>query len=328
MWYYWAVVVVMFTGGFASAYVSLAPFGVGLATWALALGMSLAVMVSTHEYVSHTGSERFVRAVRAVAFWAGMILVVALAVVRAEVFAFHLKAAVLNTEASNLTGDGAAFYLRAVPLLGVVFALLALAIDISGGLAFHSALVPSRTLHERAQLREELNSIGNQKIEIMQRLVETQNIPRGREAAIMREFYRGLMDAAEGISRAVSVLCLLLALSQIPSFAQPLVVEVVDFSASETSPGPDGKSDFDKSFDGLARTIEQLPPGAEVIDLGITAESFSRPWVLLSRRIPSDKGPLQFLDQIALAKERMRADIGDCGSMRGPTRRAPIFSAC
>ena len=70
-----------------------------------------------------------------------------------------------------------------------------------------------------------------------------------------------------------------------------------------------GTSQYAACVNALAGAIENLPPGGRVTVVGITNESFAKPGVLLSAAIPADKGRLEFLDQIEIAKRRISSQL-------------------
>ncbi len=73
--------------------------------------------------------------------------------------------------------------------------------------------------------------------------------------------------------------------------------------------GYDGKTDYEKNVEAACGLITHLPPGTQVTVFAITDRSFSQPYILLQRELPTDKGPLQFQDRIAIAKAQAAAQL-------------------
>ena len=103
------------------------------------------------------------------------------------------------------------------------------------------------------------------------------------------------------------ILLVLLAITEMVQ-AQPVVMVGLDLTQSMAQPGYDGRTELDRAWADLAGVIQTLPAGADFTIAAITDKSFSQPLVLSTRRLPRDRGPLQFLDQVSAAKSRILAE--------------------
>jgi hypothetical protein len=68
------------------------------------------------------------------------------------------------------------------------------------------------------------------------------------------------------------------------------LVVAVDLTASVSAVGPDSKAEFDKNLAAVGRLLAQIPAGAHLTLLGITEQSFSQPYMLLSAELSPDEG--------------------------------------
>ena len=68
------------------------------------------------------------------------------------------------------------------------------------------------------------------------------------------------------------------------------LVVAIDLTRSVAVKGPDGTTEFQKNVDGVTHILAQVPAGARVSIIGITAHSFAQPYFLLSATVPDDPG--------------------------------------
>jgi hypothetical protein len=90
-----------------------------------------------------------------------------------------------------------------------------------------------------------------------------------------------------------------------PAHAQNHLNEVlaIDLTQSVAPTGPDGKSEFQKNIDGVARLLSRVPAGTRITIIGITDHSFAQPYILMSARIPDDAG--YFGERLAAARNQL-----------------------
>jgi hypothetical protein len=231
------------------------------------------------------------------------------------------------TDAAPLGGsDAVHFYEAAALKLRLFFALLAVAMELSTGLAIYKARrIGARLPDVLAALTERLGLVEMEMITLLHRIEFLKREPDIFENQFTRDFYLGLIQGAArrtpkhlGPLLGALVCVALLA----PSLkAQRLDVVIgLDLSLSSAAKNYDGSLEHAKNVEGAARLVEGLPAGARVRIVGITDQSFSRPLVLLSGELPEDRGPLTFIDRIEVARRRLAAETRDLG------RTAPKYA--
>jgi hypothetical protein len=141
-----------------------------------------------------------------------------------------------------------------------------------------------------------------------------------------RDFHLGLIQGAarRAIKRAgplVGALLLYIYVASChPALAQSVNAVVgIDLSRTSAAKGYDGILEHEKNVEAAAELIGGLPAGARFRVIGITDQSFSLPLILLTGQIPKDRGPLEFIDQVAVARKRSAAEMRAIGSSTPPT---------
>ncbi len=76
-----------------------------------------------------------------------------------------------------------------------------------------------------------------------------------------------------------------------------------DLSTSEAEKGLDEKTSFSRNSDGVARLLAFLPAGATITVIGITANSFAQPYILLRATLTDDPG--YFGERLASARTQL-----------------------
>jgi len=195
-----------------------------------------------------------------------------------------------------------------VPSLRTALLLLAFSIEVGSGIAFFEA---RRSRPDQSQdwtaLRRELREIRAQKAGVMRTAVDLRNEPAIFAARFHRDFYRALLTNAvrRAILKALLVAIAASCLVAPKARAQGNVNIVIglDLSASVAVGGPDGKTEFQKDVDGVARVLAQVPAGAQITVIGITDASFSQPYILMQARVGADSG--YFGERITAARNQL-----------------------
>ncbi len=81
------------------------------------------------------------------------------------------------------------------------------------------------------------------------------------------------------------------------------IVIAVDLSRSVDVRGPDGKTEFQKNIEAVAKQLAQVPAGSRITIIGITDHSFIQPLILLSATIPADAG--SFGERLSAARDEL-----------------------
>jgi len=104
------------------------------------------------------------------------------------------------------------------------------------------------------------------------------------------------------------------------AFAQPpLVILGLDLSKSEVTTNPYGPQEHEKDIATLAQIIRTLPAGSEFRVVGITDQSFSRPLILFSGKVPIERGPLGFINRIEVARTKLATQMLTIGQSVKPS---------
>lgn len=83
----------------------------------------------------------------------------------------------------------------------------------------------------------------------------------------------------------------------------------MEFSKSELDKHKPHGTPHDQDIEAAARVISRLTPGAHIDVFAITDQSFARPVSLLTGLIPTEPGPLRFIDQIQISRNRLAAQL-------------------
>jgi hypothetical protein len=325
----WYVMIALMLGiaGFSFAHLALTPFGLGWETCLYSLAVATVCAVATDEVLEQCGWEKLVTGAAAVSFVAGLGGLLIMAFVRGDILLLYLK----NTlsagvaDASPFGGiDAIRFYEAAAGKLRLFFALLAVAMELSTGLAIYKARrIGPRLPDVLAILEARLRLVETEMITLLHRIEFLKREPDIFESQFTRDFYLGLIQgAARRTSKHVgpflgALVCVALLAPTLTAQRIDAVVGL-DLSLSSAAKNYDGNLEYAKNVDGAARFALGLPAGARVRVLGITDQSFSRPLVLLSGEIPEDRGPLAFVDRIEVARRRLAAAMRDLGRTAPP----------
>jgi len=331
--WYAAIALVLVAAGFSFAHLALTPFGLGWQIWPYSAALAVVCAYATDETLEKCNCTRLVAAAALVSLVTSLAGLLVMALVRGDVLALYLK----NAVAAGLT-DGAAaasasgidtvrFYETAARKLQLFFALLAVAMELATGLAVYEArkiVVPSVAV-ALAAMQERRRLVENEMLGLLHRVEFLKREASIFENQFIRDFYLGVIEgtAHRAIKRAGPMIgALLLACAALcrPAAAQSLDVVVgVDLSLSSAAKNYDGNLEYGKNVDGVARLIDGLPAAARFRVVGITDQSFSRPLILLAGQLPRDRGPLEFIDQVAVARKKFGAQIRLVGRTAPPT---------
>jgi hypothetical protein len=92
------------------------------------------------------------------------------------------------------------------------------------------------------------------------------------------------------------------------------------------SKGADGKTDFEKNVGAVSNLLAEVPAGASVRIIGITADSFAEPDILLSAHVDSDTG--YFGERLAAARRQLvQTWIARSSRVSFDARRTDIIGA-
>jgi hypothetical protein len=321
-WYYRIFAFTLIVAGIFFAHLALAPFGLGWEAWIVCLGIGWVAAFWTEQTLEKINCGRFLKCVCVLALLASLGGIFVMALLRGDILALYLKNAVEVTSAS--ADVGTVFYTSAIWKLQLLMALLAVAMELGSGMAMFEAGKLDVACYERAiRARKELAPIEAEMGDVIGRVTHLQNDHIINEAEFWRNFHLGLLERTKrnGLLHFLLLFALLGGFgSNVSATAKTLTassatvpvtsfVIALDLTQSVAGKGYDGKTDYEKNVDAACQLIAQLPPGARFTVLAITDRSFAQPYILLQRALPSDKGPLQFQDRIALAKAHAASEL-------------------
>ena len=346
-WYYGGIAVVLIAAGVFFAHLTLAPFGLGWEAWAFSGGLGLVGAFWTDMTLEKVSSQKLIRVICILALASSLAGLIVMAALRGDILALYLRnvLAADSTGAEQSAAGATGFYTQAIPLLRLLMGLLAVAMELGSGVAIFE-LRKGEPLPQKqaAAARKELDELENEMVGIIERVTRLENDPAVKEAAFWRDFYLGFL---ERIKRNVGLLpCLFIALAISSLLGVPAaraqagnpngrtpgrslqLVMALDLTQSVAGRGYDQETDYTKNVAAARQLLLLLPPGTKITVLAITDQSFSRPYILLSARIPRDKGPLLFEDRVAIARNRLGNELaGKLRSVKPGFRETDVFGA-
>jgi hypothetical protein len=341
--YYWTVAFLLFAASVFFAHLSLAPFGLGWEAWVLALGFGIVTAVWTDRVLQTLESKAWIKAACIGALILSVTGILILAHVRGEILALYLASAVSGADTTGTASSptlATAFYHRTIPELQMLMGFLAVSMELGSGMCLFEARKFDFASHKRAaEAREELKAVDEQLVATVRQLIYLENEPAIQEADFYRKFYLGMLERIKQNMLIPMVLILALVFSTIHSpiaHAQEMnaaargtnVVIAIDLTESVAGASYDGKTDYEKNIDGACRLIGQLPAGSHLAVIAITDQSFSQPYMLLQSQLPPDKGPLLFVDRVAMARNMLASKLrGQLQSVKPRFRETDLFGA-
>lgn len=319
-WNYRILASLFFAGGVFSTMITLSPFGFGWSVWPMSVAIAALLAFMTGRALELWGGNKFVYAALIVIGFLGSLgVVVVLGALRADIFAMHFMKIITGGSLSDMSSTSAIsagknFYEAAIPWLKFLMMLVGPIMEVATGIALHKARALNVAAAERAErARRELLEVEEEMSIIMGKIHLLRADAEVFEATFKRNFILGLYDGVKrnGLIRLGAILLLLLSFAPVVwAGEQPLnVVVAIDLSQSVAVSGYDGKTDFKKNLDAAAQLVFELPKGSRYRIVGITDQSFSRPFLLLDRTLPDTSGDLEFLDQVVLAKDQIAAEV-------------------
>jgi hypothetical protein len=311
--YYWAVTAVLIVAGFFFSLLAFDPYRLGLKGGLYCIGIAIVTPFCVEKFLETWGEVTLVKTLASIAFVAAIASLVLLAVIRGDVFSQRVK----NTTPVVVSDDDQppaaeppnTFYDSTLVLLCIVMALLALAMELGAGLALHDARCLGQESGEDPEaLAAELADVHRQMVSSLHELTVLESEAAVFVAQFWRDFYRSMLShtARNALSKllvlAVGVGALLTPHRALAADRLDLVV-MVDLTQSVAVKGDDGKTESEKDLQAVTRLLTEVPAGSHVTVLGITDNSFAKPYVLVSADVGSDAG--YFNEKLAGARQEL-----------------------
>jgi hypothetical protein len=312
--YYWAVTVVLTVAGFFFSLLAFDPYRLGWKSGLYCIGIAIVTPFCTEKFLEILGQVKLVKALATVAFVASISSLVILAVIRGDVLSQQMKdtsqVIVSDGDQPATVEPATTFYDTTLLLLRIVMALLALGMELAAGLALHDARRLGQESGEDSQaLTAELREVHHEMISCLFQLTGLENEAAEFVARFWRDFYRSMLShtARSALSKllliAVSIGVFLFVPHRAVAADRLNLVVMVDLSQSIAVKGHDGKTEGEKNLQAVARLLALVPAGAHVTVVGITDDSFGRPYILLSGEVGDDEG--YFKERITSARRQL-----------------------
>jgi hypothetical protein len=329
-WPVWQTIMAMVfvLAGLGFTRMSFEPFGLNPELlWLSSVGIACLCSYATAELLERTGLQVLVLAISATLFVLSLTGLAMLASVRGDLFALHLQ----NIPNAGDVGAAAApenalaFYRAAAPKMRLFLTFLSLSLELAGGLALHQVRVALKGRKPPVPRESGRLELVEQEIGAIEaQLISLLNEPEVFEHEYRRNLAIGLLT---GVARHTAAarkgwmtVALLVAVGSGSMLCSQsvAVVEALDYSATSKATNYGGRAAHTENIDAAARIIECLPQGSRLTVSAISDQSFARPFVLLTGKIPDTAGPYREYDQIAATRRRLAADLRRIGATSAP----------
>lgn len=274
------------------------PFNLGAESFVISLGLMIVGTTALEEYLRMLQSRNpviynkwrlwFV-------FFSAIFFIVALLLLS------NARAALIsaNTSAESLEAQvntANQFYAR-TSFVYVAIALGSLAIAFVSGILLHEAIsrlfVSGPVISHANKLREMEHSIG----QIAANIKELEVLPR----KTVNEFDRGVLDGPLSnenplLSPIAMIIISIILILAIVAFArgeervgQSMIV-LLDLTGSSQGTDYANKTEFQKNIEAVKDIIKKAEPGTHLRIVGITDQSFDKPFVIFDRTLSKEKG--------------------------------------
>jgi hypothetical protein len=311
--YYWTIALTLVFAGFFFSLIAFEPYRLGWKGYLYCVGAAMVTPFCVERFLEIWDCRRLIKAVTTVAFAGALTSLTLLAVIRGDVL-FH---EVQQAPAVEIESDSAApaqpqnsFYQDTQLLLRLTLALLAIAMELGAGLALYDARrLGVGTGEDYEKLSRELCETKQKMAGLLYESGMLTNEAAVFGARFWRNFYRAMLTHTlrNAVTKLFPVLLLvfvpLLCHAQVSSAEHLNLVIALDLSSSVAAQGHDGATEFQKNVQAIARLLGEVPAGSRITVLGITENSFSEPYVLLSAKVGSDPG--YFGEKLAAARQQL-----------------------
>ena len=297
-WYYRTITFLLTLAGFFFSLIAFAPYRLGWKSYFYCVGIAIVTPFISERFLEEWSNRHLVKALASAGFLAAILSLVLLAVIRGDLFFEQAKTSesqiVVEGEVAPSASPETNFYDRTLIYLRMVMALLAVAMEISAGLALREALkLGSGSGESYHDLSQQLESVRAEMVLRLQEFALLKNEAGAFAAQFWRDFYRSMLTRAMRSAMTkllVFVLAIFLAASSANAQNPAQFVVALDLTKSVAAKGPDGKTEYQNNLDGVSHFLMTLPSGASVTVIGITDRSFAQPLILLRAHVPDDPG--------------------------------------
>lgn len=333
--YYASVAAVLTFAGFFFALLAFDPFRFGWKSYLYCLAIAVVAPFAVDKFLDLWKSERVLRALAAITLVAALASLVLLALIRGEILLQQLQAmdSVVVSGLENATSqhNPANFYTQTLGWLRLTMALLAIAMEIGAGLALHDAWRYGSNLDDDSgQLQRQLEAVQREMTVCVRRIADLESLSEQFVYGFWADFFRAVLEGTtrHAVTKGIATLALLVMLCPAVRAADPGVnlVVALDLSRSLQVTNPAGKSEHHQNLAAVESLLSTLPAGARVTIIGITDQSLTRPYILMSAQVAADPG--YFNERLAAARKQLvQAWATISKDMRPTYEHTDIFGA-
>ena len=308
-----AVALVLTVAGFFFSLLAFDPFRLGWKSYLYCLGIAVVSPFCVEKCLKEWDCRSLIKGAATIACAAALGSLVLLAVIRGDLVGQQVKDAeaqvIVTNDNAAAPQDDNHFYEDALPLLQLVMALLAVAMELGAGLAlFDAKRLGSDSGEDAETVARELIEIRLRMVALASQSVDCENAGAAFEERFRRDFGRAVLThTARKILGKLLALGLCLALVGAGTVradeTRLNLVVLIDLSGSVASKGPDGKTDFKKNIVAVTELLAHVSAGSHVTILGITGNSFAEPDILLRADVSGDAG--YFGERLAAAHREL-----------------------
>jgi hypothetical protein len=324
--YYWLVALILAGASFVFSVITFEPYRFGWKSYLFCIGIAIATPFALEKLLKEWNCRNLIKGITTAAFIGAMSSLMLLAAIRGNVLAQQIQAgsAPVEIDADDHAPaqEQNSFYRETVGALRAAMALLALAMELCSGLAWFEARQLSATSSddEYLKLRAAKREIQHR---MASRLYESTALLKGPQIFVARfwcNFYRAMLTHT--LKRGLLKLLVLALFAPLFCLAQATptnnlnLVVALDLSSSVAATGRDGKTEFAKDVVAITHLLGSVPPGAKITVIGITENSFSQPFILLSATVSDDKG--YFGERLSSARQVLTRTWQDRSSRLEP----------
>lgn len=312
--YYWTITILLAVAAFVFSLLAFDPFRLGWKSYLYCLGIAIVTPFLIEEVIERWNLAGLVKTFATVAGAAALLSLIFLAVIRGNLLAHEVDSTnqvVISDDADAASAPAPQndFYKNTLALLQLAMILLAVAMELGAGLALNRAW---RTTEDSGEdwkaLYIDLRNVRERMVALATEAEVLRKEPAVFAARFWRNFYHAMLthtvrNAMTKLSLGIVLLGLLAFHGRAAAEEKTTIVIAVDLTQSVAAKGPDGKTDFEKNIEGVTRVLGQVPINCRVSVIGITDQSFARPYILLSASVTDDPG--YFAERL----EKARAEL-------------------
>lgn len=299
--YYWTVTILLAIAALVFSVLAFDPFRLGWKSYLYCLGIAIVTPFLIEEALERWNLAGLVKTLATVAGIAALLSLIFLAVIRGNLVAHSVDSGSQvvvsdDSDAGSAPAPQNDFYKNTLPLLELTMILLAVAMELGAGLALNRAWRTTENSGEDWKaLCADLRNVRERMVALATEIEVLRKEPAVFAARFWRNFYHAMLtytvrNAMTKLSLALLVIAFLTFHGRAVAQEKTTMVIAIDLSQSVVSKGPDMKTDFEKNIDGVTRVLAQAPINCRVNVIGITDQSFSRPYILLSANVTDDPG--------------------------------------